>query len=476
MNTKPNWSLDQINQWVKGKIVSSFQTDFNQVGTDSRQPLTGQVFIALKGDQFDAHEYLDQAVTAGAGLLIVDRLESRFENLKNKVSIVLVDNTLLALQNFAHEYRRQIPCRMIGITGSNGKTTTKEFAAAILNEFKTTHFNCGSFNNHWGVPLTLLSTPPDAAFALIEMGMNHAGEITRLVQIADPDCVVCTMVGKAHIEFFQSIEKIAEAKREIYLESSEKTVRIFNQDQDLTFDMMYPTAKKFPAGRMLSFSQKNKDADVFFKIQKVSQAGLSIYGQIGTVQGLADVPVFGEHNIINLMAAATISYAVGMPPEKIWLSLNKCQSSWGRNQFIKGKNHIDILFDGYNANPDSMNALIKNVSGLKCEGRKIAVLGQMREMGLKSPELHEELGFLVGSQKLDKVFFIGENFSDFEAGLKRSKFNNYFVDTDLTSSMKELFLNEIKPHDFIFIKGSRGIKTERFVELCEPLNWNKKNC
>ncbi len=468
------WTLENITQWTKGKNISTVQTSFSEVGTDTRQDLKNKVFIALKGDQYDAHDYLDQAVKAGAGLLIVHRIDSKFEELKKQISIILVDDTLLALQNFAHEYRKTLATKMIAITGSNGKTTTKEFTAAILNEYKVTHFNQGSFNNHWGVPLTLLNTPAEAAFTVIEMGMNHAGEITRLVEIADPDYVVCTMVGKAHIEFFQTVQKIAEAKSEIYLESGEKTVRVFNQDQALTFDMMYPTAKKFPAGRMLSFSEKNKDADVYFKIQKATQSGLSIYGQIATVQGIAEIPVFGEHNIVNLMAAATLAYAVGMPPEKIWHSLAKCQSSWGRNQFIKCKNQVDILFDGYNANPDSMNALIKNVSTLEIEGRKIAVFGQMREMGEKSPELHEELGYLVGSQKLDKVFFIGENFKDFETGLKKAKYENYTIDADLTPSMKEAFLNNIKPHDFVFIKGSRGIKTERFVDLCEPLNWSSK--
>lgn len=468
------WTLDQILQWTKGKVISTHQTQFNEVGTDTRQDLKNKIFIALKGDQYDAHDYLDKAVAAGAGLLFVHRLDLKFEALKNQVSIILVDDTLLGLQNFSHEYRKTLPTKLIAITGSNGKTTTKEFTAAILNEYKVTHFNQGSFNNHWGVPLTLLNTPPEAAFAVIEMGMNHAGEITRLVEIADPDYVVCTMVGKAHIEFFQTVQKIAEAKREIYLDSKENAVRVFNQDQDLTYDMMYPTAKKYPAGRMLSFSEKNKDADVYFKIQKATQSGLSIYGQIATVQGIAEVPVFGEHNIINLMAAATLAYAVGMPPEKIWHALVKCHSSWGRNQFIKGKNQIDILFDGYNANPDSMNALIKNVSTLEVQGRKIAVIGQMREMGSKAQELHEELGQLVGSQKFDKVFFIGENFKDFETGLKKAKFDNYIVDVDLTPSVKEVFLNYVKPQDFVFIKGSRGIKTERFVDLCEPLNWNSK--
>jgi UDP-N-acetylmuramoyl-tripeptide--D-alanyl-D-alanine ligase len=174
------------------------------------------------------------------------------------------------------------------------------------------------------------------------------------------------------------------------------------------------------------------------------------------------------------MAAATIAYAVGMKPEDIWHGLKQCQSSWGRNQFIKAKNNIDILFDGYNANPDSMSALVENVSELRIDHRKVGVFGQMREMGSQSVQLHEELGQLVGSKNFDHVFFIGENFKDFEVGLQKSGYKNYTVESDLNGSMKEYFLNCIKPNDFIFIKGSRGIKTERFVTLCEPLNWTEK--
>ena len=471
---KMKWNLQQINLWINGKIISEIQTEFSEIGTDTRRDLNQKIFIALSGDQYDANNYLDKAVEAGAGLLIVSQIRPEFEHLKNKVSLILVDDTLLALQNFATEYRKTLDTKIIAITGSNGKTTTKEFTAVMLNQYKLTHFNQGSFNNHWGVPLTLLEINSDHEMAVIEMGMNHAGEITRLVEIAKPNYVVCTMVGRAHIEFFGTEKKIAEAKQEIYMASDENTVRIYNQDQDLTFDMMYPSAKKFPAGRMLSFSEKNKEADVYFKLESTNQDGLKIHGQIGTVLGIAEVPIFGEHNLVNLMAAATICYAVGMKPENIWHSLVHCKSAWGRNQFIKAKNNIDILFDGYNANPDSMQALVKNVSQLKVKNRKIGVFGQMRELGHHSPSLHQELGFSVGHEKFDFIFFIGEDFKNFELGLKKSQFTKYQLDSDLTTALQEYFLNFIQPEDFIFIKGSRGIETERFVKLCSPIDWTAK--
>ena len=469
--TNPKWILEQIAKWTNGKIISSIQTDFSEMGTDTRIDLTEKLFIALKGNLFDAHDFLDTAASQGAGLLIVHRLDQKFENLKDKVSIILVDDTLKALQDFSREYRQTLKTKIIGITGSNGKTTTKEFAAQILNEYKKTHFNKGSFNNHWGVPMTLLQIPQDAELAILEMGMNHAGEISQLVKIANPDVVVCTMVGRAHIEFFGSIQKIAAAKSEIYMDSREDCIRVFNQDQDLTFDMMYPVSKKYPASRMLSFSSKNKDCDVYFKIDEVDSKGLKISGQIGSHAGSAEVPIFGQHNLVNLMAAANLAYAVGMPAHKIWKALLLCKSTWGRNQFIQTHIGVQVLFDGYNANPDSMKALLENIPLVKTTGKKIGVFGQMKELGSQAQEMHFELGKSVALSGFDHVYFIGQDFESFEKGLISSRFQNYVVAADLTEIMGQSFINRLKPGDFVVIKGSRGAKTERFVELCDPRDW-----
>lgn len=516
---QPLWTLDQIATWTNGKIISRHQEQFSEVGTDTRKDLSGQVFIALKGDQFDAHGFLDKAVTQQAGLLIVHQLRPEFENLKNTVSILLVEDTLKALQDFSHHYRKTLATQILAITGSNGKTTTKEFTAAILASWEKTHFNQGSFNNHWGVPLTLLQIPPDARFAVVEMGMNHAGEITELVKIADPDVVVCTMVGRAHIEHFGSIKKIAQAKEEIYQASREDTVRIFNQDQDETFDMMYPVAKKFPASRMLSFSGKNDEADVYFKIVEMTSRGLHIQGTIAGYKSEAHIPLFGEHNLVNLMAASCLAYAVGMQREEIWKALPLCKSTWGRNEFIQTKIGVDILFDGYNANPDSMSALLKNVPLLQTKGRRIGVFGQMKELGSHASHEHIKLGESCAEAGFDFIYFIGENFSDFEKGLQNKGFHHYIVgdnfdgavtsttligstisDTsNITSnstnsatagstssstsgvaadsdvSLSQHFVSRLQSGDLVVIKGSRGARTERFVELCQPLDWKSKS-
>lgn len=469
------WTLQQIANWTNGKIISEKTTEFSEIGTDTRTNLTGQVFIALKGDAFDAHNYLKQAAEKGAAALLIHTLTPEAEALKDKVSIILVEDTLKALQNFASGYRQTLKCKVLGITGSNGKTTTKEFTAQILGQFKKTHYNQGSFNNHWGVPMTLLGIPQDAEFAVIEMGMNHAGEITELVKIAKPDVVVCTMVGTAHIEFFGSQKKIAEAKSEIYMESDHYTTRVFNQDQDLTFDMMYPVSRKYPDSRMLSFSEKHNEADVYFKIEELRMKEMKISGIIAGVRGEATVAIFGKQNLTNLMAAATLAHACKMQPEKIWQALSACKTAWGRNQFIETTSKAEVLFDGYNASPDSMRALLENIPLLSNSGKKIGVFGQMKEQGSASQQVHTEIGELAGKSGLAQIFFIGEDHASFKIGLEKSGYKGeQLIAADFTEEMGRRLENSISAGDIVLVKGSRGAKTERFIPFCHPLNWAAK--
>ncbi len=467
------WNLKQIADWTGAEILAAHEYNFDAIGTDTRADLTGKIFVALKGDQYDAHDYLDKAVASGATALLVHEFDEKFSRLKDKVSILKVEDTLVALQEFAQGFRKTLKTQIIGITGSNGKTTTKEFTAQIISPYKKTHYSHGSFNNHWGVPLTLLGIPTGTDIAVVEMGMNHAGEIKRLVEIADPDVVVCTMVGTAHLEFFGTQGKIAQAKSEIYNFSKEETVRVFNQDQELTFDMMYPVAKKYPHSRMLSFSAKNDKTDVYFKIEEITMRSLKISGIIAGKNGEAVIPIFGKQNLTNLMAAATLAYACGISPDQIWKSLPNCKTAWGRNQFIETEGGAEILFDGYNANPDSMKALIENIPLLKTSGKKIAVFGQMKELGAEAKKAHEELGALASNAGFSHIFFIGEDHLHFADGLKNFK-GKKFVAKSFDKKLGEQLHSLLSKGDLVIIKGSRGAETERFIEFCEPLNWSKK--
>ena len=466
-------SLEQIQQAVNGKVLSQFEKSFKSVGTDSRKDLTGQLFIALKGDAFDAHEFLLQAQKKGAGALLVSHLPDSQKEVLKHCTVIQVEDTLKALQNLGRWVRKQMPAKILALTGSNGKTSTKEFTAQILSGFKNVHYSQGSFNNHWGVPFSLLDLEKNHEIAVIEMGMNHKGEITELVKIAEPDVVVCTMVGRAHIEFFGTQDKIAEAKQEIYLHSSPQSTAIFNLDNPFTKIMWEQEKQKNPKRPMLVFSETEK-ADVQLKLFSVSFEGLQLKGQIAGVPGDVFVPIFGKHNVTNLLTAASLALAAGLKPEQIWQGLKNCQSHWGRNQKVKLKSDAIALFDAYNANPDSMEALLENVKSISAP-RKIGVFGQMRELGNLSQAFHEKLGQQVGLSGFKKIFFYGEDVESFKKGLVASGFNGpAFLERDFDESLAAQLSSDIQKNDFLVFKASRGLKLERMLLACSPLDFEEK--
>jgi UDP-N-acetylmuramoyl-tripeptide--D-alanyl-D-alanine ligase len=467
--------LSEVQKATGAQALSQIAKQFSGVGTDTRVSLKGQLFIALKGESFDAHDYLEKAVEQGAAGLLVHEGSAMLDQLKSRVTVLVVPDTLKALQGLARWVRRSSKAQVIGITGSNGKTTTKEFTAAIIEKFKSVHFSKGSFNNHWGVPFTLLQMPLDTQVAVVEMGMNHAGEITELVGIAEPDVVCCTMVGRAHIEHFGSLEKIAVAKQEIYEAARPTATRIYNLDGTPTSRMHEDGVKKFASARILTFSSQHLGADVYLKLVSMSLQSLQLRGTILGVAGEVTVPVFGSQNLTNLMAAAANGIAVGLTPEQVWQGLAECKTIWGRNQLLKLKSGAEMIFDGYNANPDSMKALLENVKTLNIRGRKIGVFGEMLEMGELAPALHEELGELVGGTGFDKVYFIGGSAAKFSEGLQRAGYQKTAsVATEFNPAVADELARDLHAGDMVMVKGSRGMKLERFVTPCEPLNFGPK--
>ncbi len=466
------FNLKFLTEATQGQVLSQKQTEFNGYGTDTRKDLTGKIFFALRGESFDAHNFLDKAVAQGAGVLVVDQSPETLKTLSSQVSIVKVKDTLKALQDFAHHYRLKMPAKIVGITGSNGKTSCKEFAAAILNPYLKVHYSQGSFNNHWGVPMTLLELRAEHEVALVEMGMNHAGEITELVHIASPDIVMVNMVGRAHIEYFGTIDKIAEAKEEIYASAGTQATRIFNLDNPWTYKMYQKYSQK--NSQIITFSEK-QEADVCFKFTGMSLHSLKISGSIKGVKGEVQVPVFGKQNITNLMAASSAALACGLKPEQIWQSLPQCRTNWGRNQWLKTKHNTHILFDAYNANPDSMSALLDNISALNVPGQKYAVFAEMLELGNLAKELHEELGRKVAQAQFAKVWFYGPHSADFERGfISLNDQKKLLVSNTYEESLASQMASMLKAEDIVLVKGSRGMKLERFVEQCEPIDFSKK--
>jgi UDP-N-acetylmuramoyl-tripeptide--D-alanyl-D-alanine ligase len=465
--------LSDVLKATNGQALSEVQKSFQGIGTDTRNSLQGQLFIALKGDNFDAHNFVEKAAAQGAAGILVHEKTQAIEALKNKTTVIVVKDTLKALQDLGNWAHKNSKATIIGITGSNGKTTTKEFTAAVLENFKTVHYSKGSFNNHWGVPFTLLQLDPQKEIAVIEMGMNHAGEITELVKIAEPDIVCCTMVGRAHIEHFGTIEKIAEAKEEIYNAANPSATRVYNLDNPLTHKMFEKAQKSFPQAKLVTFSSQDPKADVYLKLEKMALQNLTVRGHILDEDGEVTVPVFGAQNLTNLMAAAAIGVATGLDPEQVWQGLSHCKTIWGRNQLLELKSGAQMIFDGYNANPDSMKALLDNVKILTIKGRKIGVFGEMLEMGTLAASLHEELGELVGKTGFDKVYFIGANAEAFNKGLKKSGYKSPAnVSAEFKEETAKEFAQDLRPGDMAMVKGSRGMKLERFVTPCDPKDFS----
>jgi UDP-N-acetylmuramoyl-tripeptide--D-alanyl-D-alanine ligase len=470
------FQLSQILEATDGKALSTHEKSFFGVGTDTRQAMNGQIFIALKGDEHDAHKYIDKAERAGAKCIIVHEESSLTTEVSQKVTVVKVKDTLKALQDLAKFWRGKFKAKVIGITGSNGKTTTKEFTATILSRQFKVCASKGSFNNHWGVPITLLQVSKFDDFAIIEMGMNHSGEIAALSHIAKPDVVLCTMVGRSHIGNFKNgIDGIAAAKEEIYIENP-KALQIFNFDNEHTIAMFERASKLIGADHCRAFSSFAGGAEVGLRATFMTLDYLQVMGHIGGIKGEAKVSVYGRQNIVNLMAAASIAFAVGMEPEQVWASLPNCKSGWGRNQLVQLDNGPRVLFDGYNANPDSMAILMKNFFETNSEGKKVCVLAEMLELGSDAGKFHYELGELIGNTDTEVIWFYGPSFADFERGVKASgSSKTLFISKSYDEELAKKVRNVLNPKDVVVVKGSRGMKLEKVIQLWSPNFSTAKN-
>ena len=478
-----NMSLSELVAGTEGQLVSQSMREFNGVGTDTRQNLQGKIFFALKGDTFDAHDFLQKAVDNGAAALVVQGAPNGIEALSKLVTIVHVEDTLKAIQLLAGFWRHKMRARILGVTGTNGKTTTKEFTAAIIGSQKRVQYSKGSFNNHWGVPISLLSIEPEHQVAVIEMGMNHLGELKTLSEIVEADSVLCTMVGRGHLEGVGSIEGVAHAKSEIYEFAQPNATRIFNLENEYTAKMFETFGRKLPKDRVLTFAgfdfaKKNKlKVDVALEVVSVEPDALVIRGEIKDVSGEARVSVFGRQNVTNLMAASCFALDVGLLPDQIWSALPLCKSAWGRNQWVKLESGARLLFDAYNANPESMKAAVENFAQIQKVkgGRKIAVLAEMRELGTHASELHRELGMSVAQAGFDEVCFIGPSANEFALGLKAGGFNKKpIISNTYEQKLAQSGLPVLDEKDFVLMKGSRGMHLEKVLAEFKPLDFDSK--
>lgn len=469
-------SVTELRAGVVCRVLGAAEATFQGISTDTREDLRGCLFWALVGEAHDAHAFVAQAVEKGATGIVVHKETPEITALARRATVILVPDTLVALQDLGNHVRRKLDVPVIGITGSNGKTSTKEFTAALISPYKKIHWSPGSFNNHWGVPFSILDAPADPEVLLLEMGMNHHGEIKTLCEIAEPTIVVCTLVGKTHMGHFGSVDEIARAKEEIYRHARPEAVRIYNLDNPWTA-AMEKRAGDYPRAReILRYSRDPaRKADVSLRLAGQDAQGVRVRGEIRGVSGEVTLPVIGAHHADNAMAAAAVALAAGVTPAQIWASLPDCRSAWGRMQLLRNDRNVSILFDGYNASPDSYRALLETVPVFAGASRLGAVFGEMKELGPAAEEEHRELGRRAGALPFATIWFYGPSAAAFRAGVESAGFRGELVTTEDYDDARAASIAAAQGAGaLVLVKGSRGMATERFVKKLSPLGFAAK--
>ena len=405
----------------------------NVISTDTRTIKNGCIFFALKGDNFNGNKYAKDALKKGASYVIIDEIEYYTSD-----NHILVDDVLQTLQNLANYHRKQLDIPFIGITGTNGKTTTKEFINSVLCKKYKTAYTKGNLNNHIGVPLTLLSIPNDCEIAIIEMGANHVGEINFLCKIAEPNFGIITNIGTAHIEGFGNVKNIKKTKSELYRYIKSVKGNVFINKEDKTLIDLAKELNKISYG--------NSDSDCNGELLSSTPAvKLKWEGQLITSN------LYGSYNYNNILAAISIGNYFKVSPNNIKKAIEEYYPTNNRSQIVKANNNT-IFLDAYNANPTSMNAAIDTFSENNSKN-KLMLLGDMLELGDISKEEHQKI--VNKSKRLNlNAVFIGNEFNSIN-----DKFNYIYIENveQLIDWLKHSGLTDHQ----ILIKGSRGIKLEK---------------
>ena len=418
--------------------IHSLFLSCNTVCTDTRKLQENDIFFALKGDNFNGNTYAKKALELGAKYAIIDD-ETCVVNSKT----ILVEDTLKTLQNLASFHRLYIGAPIIALTGSNGKTTTKELINTVLSKKYNTTATIGNLNNHIGVPLTLLSMTTDTEIGIVEMGANHQKEIDFLCAIAKPDYGYITNFGKAHLEGFGGIEGVIKGKSEMYdyLISNQKNIFVNINDSI--------QVEKTKNGKIFTFGNTS-EANIIVNFTEAKPFVKCLYHNLEIKSQL-----IGDYNFNNIAIAITIGNYFKVTNSDIKTAVESYLPTNNRSQIIQ-KNTNKIILDAYNANPTSMNAALLNFE--KQSGYKIAILGDMFELGNEAKQEHQNISNLAVSLNIDKIIFVGENFH--ESKIKSNKASQFKTYTDFKTHFN---LSKID-NAILLIKGSRGMALERVLK------------
>ncbi len=439
------WSAQPFLMTIRMDTIASLYENYikgHTVTTDSRNVNPGDIFIALKGENFNGNTFARTALKKGAAAAFVDEHEYAGEK-----GCIKVDNGLIFLQEIARYHRKQLGIPILGITGTNGKTTTKELCNAVLSTHFKTYATQGNFNNHIGVPLTLLGMDASIEFGIVEMGANHPDEIKTLCDIADPDFGIITNIGRAHLEGFGSYENIIATKKQLYDHIRQKNGTIFVNADDALLMQLSEGMNRHTYGEEGNYLKGEIKQSIPYLVYSLKTLKGDLY---------IKTRLIGGYNFANAMAASCAGHYFKIEPTCIQKAIENYLPANLRSQLIKTTKNIVIL-DAYNANPSSMKAALSNFIELKAD-HKIVILGEMLELGKDSPSAHQDIVRLAESGNFNRILLVGSEFEHFDNNLTSIR---HFANTDALIAYLQ---KENLQSSCILVKGSRGNKLERIVE------------
>jgi len=429
---------------------------FTGVSIDSRSTHPGELFFAIRGSTHDGHDFIGQAIEKGAKGVVMEYTYPRPELLRGDIGVVAVHDSHEAMMALAKKYRETSQARFIGITGSNGKTTTKELAVRLIKSKEERAYGTpGNLNNLFGTPLALFAMPADTKVAIMELGISTPGEMTRLAHIVQPEVIVITNVGPSHLEFLETIEAVAQAKLELVKAVGEGTPVILNADDPI----LMAEAKKIRGG-FVTFAI---DGEADFTPQAIEQENTDAARV--TIEGHSfELPLVGQHQVYNLLAAYALYRTLGYSFDNIDTQRISLGTAPWRGEIVR-KNNITFLADCYNANPDSVKAGLKAFFETPGGDRRLVILGDMLELGTRTVHYHREVGRLLAKHTFDLAVFVGEHSKHImqevlACGIAEHKVRHYHGSHECAQAMSEYFA----AGDFVYVKASRGIGLEAVIE------------
>ncbi|GEC14134.1 UDP-N-acetylmuramoylalanyl-D-glutamyl-2,6-diaminopimelate--D-alanyl-D-alanine ligase [Nitrobacter winogradskyi] len=465
MSAPPLWTLDEMAAAMRAEGRGPLPAAITGISIDSRTVAPGEAYFAIRGDVHDGHAFVDAALTAGAAVAVVEAAQR--DQFALEAPLLVVDDVLAALCDLARASRARLAAQVIAVTGSVGKTSTKEALRGVLGAQGNTHVSVASFNNHWGVPLSLARCPADARFAVFEIGMNHAGEITPLVKMVRPHVAIITTVEPVHLEFFSGVEAIADAKAEIFEGVQPDGAVVLNRD-NAQFARLQERARKLGIAKIVSFGADEK-ADARLLDVALHPAGSAVHAEILGSELTYKLGMPGRHMAMNSLAVLAAASLAGADLVLAGLALSQAQPAAGRGVrralAVRGGEAI-LIDESYNANPASMAAALNVLgeAGVGTKGRRIAVLGDMLELGPKSADLHRDLTEAINANDVDMIFCCGPLMRNLWNALSSGKRGGY---AENSAALESQVTAAIRSGDVIMVKGSLGSRMKVIVTALE---------